>query len=276
MRVARAGARAPSVAAARRVRGLSTASDSAAAAALAARMRSTSARTFANATANQLPQIQIEALLDHDTEQADGGAAQAEGILGAGGLLTDLEDAGERVELVGDRDSEAGVGFGELVAGAAREVVLTDRDGDFRRLAIGERVVRAHDSLQLRELTHHRSQQVTLAQLSRTLRLRASPTPLAAISPASARTRRVLSPSDPSFTWNVIASSASRRDAKRLLAVLFPEERSIGQSRSNDALVTFAHLGRIAALDVADRDETRQQPALRILHSEITLVILQC
>ncbi len=226
---------------------------------------------------NQLPQIQIEPLLDDNPQQADGGAAQAEGILGAGGLLADLENARERVELVGDRDSEAGVRLGQLVASAARQVVLTDRDSDLRRLAVGERVVRAHDSLQLRELAHHRGQQVTLAQLSRTLRLGSDrQLQLAAISPASARTRRVLSPSDPSFTWNVIASSASRRDAKRLLPVLFPEERRIGQSRSNDALVTFTHLGRIAALDVADRDEARQQPALRILYSEITLMILQC
>jgi hypothetical protein len=44
------------------------------------------------------PQVEVEALLDDDAQHADRGAAQAEGILRARGLLANREDAGERVE----------------------------------------------------------------------------------------------------------------------------------------------------------------------------------
>ena len=52
-----------------------------------------------------------------------------------------------------------------------------------------------------------------------------------------------------------------RRKARgqRLLAILRLEERGVGQARAHDALVAGAHLGRIAALDVAHGDEVRQQ-----------------
>src|SRR5882724_967716 len=53
--------------------------------------------------------------------------------------------------------------------------MLTDRNGHLRRLAVGERVVGTHDSLQLRELSNHRSQQVALAQLGSPLGLGALP-----------------------------------------------------------------------------------------------------
>ena len=49
---------------------------------------------------------------------------------------------------------------------------------------------------------------------------------------------------------------------------------SQGETRPNDALVSFADLGGIATLDVADGNEARQQPALRVLYREITLMVL--
>ena len=61
--------------------------------------------------------------------------------------------------------------------------------------------------------------------------------------------------------WKVTASSAAQARRERLLAVLLPEERRVGQARAHHALVACAHLGRIAALDVADGDERRQQRA---------------
>ena len=39
------------------------------------------------------------------------------------------------------------------------------------------------------------------------------------------------------------------------LAVLFPKERRVAEARPHDAFVALANLGRIAALDIADRDE---------------------
>ena len=68
---------------------------------------------------------------------ADGGAPQAERILGAARLLADGEDAGERVELVGQRHGRAGAGGRQGATGAARHVVLVDRGGDFGGFAVG-------------------------------------------------------------------------------------------------------------------------------------------
>ena len=87
----------------------------------------------------------------------------------------------------------------------------------------------------------------------------------AAISPASVRTRRVLSPSEPSFAWKVTRVEAVDARGERLLAVLLPEERRIRQARAHHALIALAHLRRIAALDVAHGDEPRQQRAVLVL-----------
>ena len=75
--------------------------------------------------------------------------------------------------------------------------------------------------------------------------------------------------------WKVTASSAGSARGERLLAVLLPEEGRIREARTHHALVACAHLGRIAALDVADGDERGQQLAGRILHREVALVILE-
>src|SRR5690606_23358885 len=47
---------------------------------------------------------------------------------------------------------------------------------------------------------------------------------------------------------------------KRLLTVLLPEEGCVGESWSHYALVPCAHLVRLAALDVAHRDEHIHEP----------------
>src|SRR5690606_37913675 len=85
---------------------------------------------------DQRAQVDIELFLDRDAQRADRGAAQTEWILGAAGLLADREDAGERVELVGERDGEPDAAAGQFATRAARHVVLVDRVRDFRRFAI--------------------------------------------------------------------------------------------------------------------------------------------
>ena len=97
-----------------------------------------------------------------------------------------------------------------------------------------------------------------------------------AISPASVATRRTLSPMEPSLAWNVTASRAGEARRQRLLAILAPEERRIRQARAHHAFIAGAHLGGLAALDVAHGDEVRAaacRPA--VLHREIPLVMLQ-
>ena len=68
-----------------------------------------------------------------DAQHAERGAAQAKRVLRAGGPLADGEDAGQRVELVGERERLPVRVSGQRIAGEARQVVLPDRRGDFVR-----------------------------------------------------------------------------------------------------------------------------------------------
>ena len=63
---------------------------------------------------------------------ADGVAAKAERILVAGRLRADAEHAGERLELVGERDRLRHRPFRQRIARKARPVVLLDRRRDGR------------------------------------------------------------------------------------------------------------------------------------------------
>ena len=76
------------------------------------------------AALDQRRQIQLEPMLEHDAQHADGGAPQTERVARAAGLLTDGEDAGQRIELVGERHGIADAGGRQRIAGAARQVVL--------------------------------------------------------------------------------------------------------------------------------------------------------
>ena len=62
---------------------------------------------------------------------------------------------------------------------------------------------------------------------------------------------------------------------ERLRAILLPEERGVGQARPHHALVAGAHHARARAVDVADRDEPRQQRAVASFEREIALMLLQ-
>src|SRR5262249_19369630 len=70
-----------------------------------------------------------------------------------------------------------------------------------------------------------------------------------------------------------IERSTPRRQG--LLPVLLPEKRRIGQARTHHTLITFAHLGRVTTLAVADGDKARKQGVLCILHWEVPLVVLE-
>ena len=83
------------------------------------------------------------------------------------GHLADAEDADQRVELVGQRDRDARrLPFGQRVAGEARPVVLRDRAATASVLAVVQRVIAAHDALQLGELAHHLGQRGRPSQSS--------------------------------------------------------------------------------------------------------------
>ena len=68
--------------------------------------------------------------LEKQPDNAERGAAEGEGVLGAGGLLVDGPEAGEGVELVGERDGDGEGRGGDGVGGAEGRVVLGGGGGD--------------------------------------------------------------------------------------------------------------------------------------------------
>ena len=117
-------------------------------------------------------QRQAQLVLEDDADHAQRGAAQREGVPRAGRLLADGEEADQRVDLVGQRHGDADRRGRAAVVGPERRVMLGDRVGDCRRLAVMERVVAAHDALQLGELADHAGREIGLGQPRRAPALR--------------------------------------------------------------------------------------------------------
>ena len=202
-------------------------------------------------------------------------AAQRERILVAGGQLADGEQAGQRLQLVGQRDDHADVAARQRVAGEARLVVVFDGVGDVVAEPVVQRVVAAHDALQLGELADHVGQQVGLGQL-RGLRRPAR----ASASPPSCGADRL---GDGAHALDALALRAQlvvvdhlrqAGDARcqRLLAVLVEEELGVGQARAHHALVAADHRARVLRADVADHQEAVGQLALRVEQRKVLLV----
>jgi hypothetical protein len=74
----------------------------------------------------QLHQVQGQGLFHEHAQHAQGGPAQGEGILVAGGDGADAEDAHQAVQALGQGHGEADVVGGQFVAGEARLVVVGD------------------------------------------------------------------------------------------------------------------------------------------------------
>ena len=62
--------------------------------------------------------------LDQDAHDPERMAAQRERVLVAGRHRADAEEAGQRLELVGQRHARAGRRVGQRIAGEARAVLL--------------------------------------------------------------------------------------------------------------------------------------------------------
>ena len=94
-------------------------------------------------------------VVDDDADHPQRRAAQGEGIAGAGGLFVDGPEAGEEVELVGERHRDRD-GFGRnAVRRAERLVMIGDGVGDGGGFALRQRVIATHDALQFGELADH-------------------------------------------------------------------------------------------------------------------------
>jgi hypothetical protein len=109
-------------------------------------------------------EVERQVALDQHADHAQRMAAQGEGILVAGRQLADAEHVGQGLQLVGQRHAQADRPARQFVAGEARLVVILDGVGDLGGLAVVQRVIAAHDALQLGELADHVGQQVGLRQ----------------------------------------------------------------------------------------------------------------
>ncbi len=136
--------------------------------------------------------------------------------------------------------------------------MLVDGRGDLGGLAIGRGVVPAHDSLQLGEFPDHGRQQVALGEAGGALGLRAIGVDEQGdfASQRHHATHLVADRTELDLKSDRVETGEARRE--RLLAILAPEEGRVGQARPHHTFVAGAHLGGLAALDVADGDEMRQ------------------
>src|SRR6185312_17564909 len=125
-------------------------------------------------------------------------------------------------------------------------IVLAYGHGNLGGFAVRQRVVSAHDALQLGEFTDHRREQVAFAELGR---------PFALATRLAHRGSNLSCEEAPApclvsegaelpLESDRIETFAPR--GERLLAVLIPEKSRIGQARAHDALVAFHHLRRVA------------------------------
>ena len=112
----------------------------------------------------ELAQVQIEIPLQQDPQHAERRATQAERILRAGRFLIDGENAGERIELVGERHRLAGPGRRQGITRESGQVVFGDGNREFRRFGFRRGIVAAHDALQLRKFPDHRGHQIRLGE----------------------------------------------------------------------------------------------------------------
>ena len=181
------------------------------------------------------------------------------------GFSSDRQEADQRIDLVGERDGDATGAVGQRSLGPERRVVLGDRIGDRRRSRRRcQRVIAAHDALQLRELADHAGGEIGLGQSAPRGARRSASAP----GRCAARSRRPASPSAPtlsatvpSLAWKTMAFSAGSRGFEPSLAVLVPEELGIGEARAQHALVAGDDGGAVVARSPCWRRRGSAAPA---------------
>ena len=106
-------------------------------------------------------------VVEHEPDHAQRRATQRIRVLRSGRLLVDRPEAGEHVDLVGERDRDRHrIGRHQIVR-PLRLVVILDGVRDRFVLALRLRVVAAHQALHFGKLADHFGQQIGLAELRR-------------------------------------------------------------------------------------------------------------
>ena len=206
-------------------------------------------------------------------DQAQRGAAQAEGVAFAGGCQADGPDADHGFHALGDEQD----GGGQRVGGDGRVVAVAVLRAQGLHhavgLAVAGRVVGAHDALQLGEFAHHVGAQVGLGQHGRAVG--GGDVAAQQLGHAAGNGAHALHAFQLGAQLVVIDDGTQLLDARRQrgLAVGFEEELRIRQARAHHALVAFDNVHRIVGVHVADDQEAvRQAAAGRIEQREVLLV----
>ncbi|ABV16057.1 hypothetical protein CKO_05014 [Citrobacter koseri ATCC BAA-895] len=219
-------------------------------------------------------QIQIQVLLNDDTQHAQRGTTQRERVFIAFRMLTDTEDPRQRVHLVGNRQRAGNRVRRQVITGKARLILLVQRDSYIFRFAVMARVVHPHDALRVGELKDHVGHQVTFRQQARTgsvvdIRANLFSNParqrLNTVGLVAQRTQLLLEQHGLQ-TRQVIFQT--------FFTVGIEEELGICQTRTHHLLVTGDDLLRIFRFDVRHEDKVRQQFAVCGVNREVFLVAL--
>ena len=196
------------------------------------------------------------------------------GSLSPVGCAADAEQAGQRLELVGERDRLRDGALGQRVAGEAWRVVLRDRVRDAVRLAVVQRVVASHQSLQLGKLADHVGDEIGLGEPRGAVGERGvgadrrgdPPRERAdALHPLALRAELVV-------VDDGVEAGQPRLELR--LAVLVVEEPRVGEPGAQHALVAADDRGGILGGEVRHDEEAGLEPSRRVDQREVLLVLL--
>ena len=108
--------------------------------------------------------IQRQVFFHQHSDHTERMAAQRKRILVARWQIADAEHADKRLQLVSQRDDHASHAARQGVTGEARLVMVFNGIGHFSTQTIVERVIAAHDALQLGELADHVGDEIALGE----------------------------------------------------------------------------------------------------------------
>ena len=223
---------------------------------------------------NGFYQIQIQLLLDQDTQHAKGRTTQGVGVLAASRQHADAEDADQGVQLIGQGHGGTGEGTRQLSTGTARHVLLVQCQGHVFGFAIVFGVVVTGDALHFREFADHLAGQVALTEDAGTRRAGGVTTDALGDKTSQGRDTLGLVIDRTQLGLEHHIGQALVEAFQLLLLVLLEEELGVGEARTHHFLITGNDLRRIFAFDVGHGDKARQQLAVAIEQAEIFLVVL--
>ncbi len=196
-----------------------------------------------------------------------------EGIPVAGRDLPDAEQTGERIELVGQCDRDANRSVGKNVAGKGGVVVRFDRVGDRLRLAVVQRVVAPHRSLQLGKLADHLRQKIGFREPGGASRQKGIGVGL--VGDLSGQQLDALDALELAAELAVMHDAGEARHARfqSRLAVLVVEKLRVREARPQHALVAVRDFPRLLRLEVGHEQEAGEELPGRLLAQRHVLLV---